>query len=338
MTHQVVDHLSNRSGNIADAARIIGRCGTNKRKVFDEIYYGKRRQKSVDYLIEKTGLTQKQILTVGLSLANHGIVKKIKIDGKTVYEKISFYTENKNKIQDYADNKLKRENRGTTGDHSQQVIFRIRPKSVVVPRGAKKQRASRLKVAYLTTNPNPSASIRTDTEVRQVTQAIQRSTNRQFIDIAHYPAAQFSDLLDALNEFQPDVVHFSGHGGAQSVVFDGGSIDAPDSVEIDYSMINRALAATKTPPKLLVLNACDTHLGAEVFLDNVSFVVAMSDSIPDITATVFATQLYSALAAKQPLAKAVEQGKLAVQALGLAESDLPKVLAAIGHNADEEIL
>ena len=153
------------------------------------------------------------------------------------------------------------------------------------------------------------------------------------VEIRHIPAAQVTDLLDALNEFEPNIVHFSGHGGAATVLFDSKAPDDDGGTEVDFDLVNEIISATATPPRLLVFNACDTLDGAEVFLHTVEAVVAMSDSIGDSAACFFAAQFYSALVSGQSLDAALKQGKIVLKAAKLADADLPSVICAKGVKA-----
>ena len=84
-------------------------------------------------------------------------------------------------------------------------------------------------------------------------------------------------------------------------------------------MLARALGATDQPPTLVVLNGCDTMDGADVLLSSVGAVVATATSVGDLAASTFAAKFYAAVAAGQPIAVAVEQGRLGVEFMGLDE-------------------
>jgi len=47
---------------------------------------------------------------------------------------------------------------------------------------------------------------------------------------------------------------------------DNGSVDTPEGQELDFELLAKLLAATTTPPTLLVLNACETLGGADLLL------------------------------------------------------------------------
>lgn len=186
-------------------------------------------------------------------------------------------------------------------------------------------RPEALRVLYLTANPE--MNLRTEAEVHHVQEAVRRATHRDLIEIAHRPAATPEDLLHGLNEERPHVVHFSGHAGGAAVLFDNASIDNPKGRTVTFDLLARTLAATDSPPTLLVLNGCDTLDGADVLLESVPVIVAMATEISDLAGSLFAAQFYAAIASAQPVGAAVEQGALAVDLAGLEEGWKPSLLA-----------
>lgn len=97
MVHQVSDVGSNAEENVAHAAKVIGR-STHRRSVFDAIYTGKRRAKTVSELMKTTRLPHRRVLDAGKKLADNHLVKPMKLDGETAYEKIDFIHSNKKRI------------------------------------------------------------------------------------------------------------------------------------------------------------------------------------------------------------------------------------------------
>lgn len=186
-------------------------------------------------------------------------------------------------------------------------------------------KAETLRVLYLTANPEQN--LRTDAEVRDVQEQVRRALHRDLITIDYRPAATADDLIAGLNDLRPHVVHFSGHAGDASLLFDNGSVTAPEGQGVPYELLARALAATSTPPVLLVLNGCDTLRGAEVLLESIGIVVATGSSISDLAASLFASKFYAAIAAAQTVEAAVQQGSVSIDLLGLHEGWKPDVLA-----------
>lgn len=97
MTIETSDIRSNPNEQIAHAAKVVGRSEA-RRKVFEEIHRGKRRIKTVDEIVEKTGLERIRVLQEARYLCNNRIIKRRKTKGKLAYEKDDFYAQNKKLI------------------------------------------------------------------------------------------------------------------------------------------------------------------------------------------------------------------------------------------------
>ncbi|MGQ0846880.1 MAG: CHAT domain-containing protein [Sporichthyaceae bacterium] len=193
-----------------------------------------------------------------------------------------------------------------------------------------------LRVLYMTANPE--MNLRTEVEVRNVQQAVKSALHRELIDVQYRPAATPEDLLDGLNDVRPHVVHFSGHAGDTAVLFDNASVDNPEGHKVPFDLLTRALGATAEPPRLLVLNGCDTLVGAEVLLEVTPVVIAMATEISDLAASAFAAKFYAAVASAQPIGPALCQGAVALDFMGLNEGWKPTLLCRADVTIDDLIL
>ncbi|MEM8749573.1 MAG: CHAT domain-containing protein, partial [Pseudomonadota bacterium] len=327
--------LSNRPEQIVEAAKIIGRSKL-KRSVFEAIYHHKKRSKSVDDIIGITGLSRMQVLQNGGHLAKSGLAIQHKEKVGICYKQIPFFQTNKAKILALAGNSAKISKVATKRIPqtyaSNSVVFEKQAKrSPVVKRTRRKLHSARLKIAFLSTNPVEEAALRTDIEARNVQRVLRQAIYRDQVDLRHIPAAEWADLLDALNEFAPNIIHFSGHGGDSAVLFDNQKVYDDGGVELNFELINRFIKATKSPPVLLVFNACSTFEGAEVFLESVGAVVAMTATIDDAAAAFFSSRFYSALGNGQSIKDSLEQGKASLVAENFSDADLPSLISTGDH-------
>lgn len=329
MPIEVRDHLSNRPENIAEAAKIIGRSKL-KLGVFRAIYWHKTRSKSVTEISEISGLTNMQVLQAGGQLVNSGLAQQEKTEKGTCYVQIPFFQTNKAKILNLVENPDRISKvvtkRTPSLDTRSGVTFVKKQRRKGTRRLARPKKA-RVRIAFLSTNPESQSLLRTDIEARNVIRAIQKTTYRDQIDLKHIPAAEWEDLLDTLNEFEPHILHFSGHGCNTGLLFDNVGVNDDGGFELNFDLIHKFIGATNNKPILLILNACNTASGAEVFLENVKAVVAMSDSIEDAAAELFSTRFYAALANGQSIDNALKQAKTVLSLLDYSDSELPTLLA-----------
>lgn len=338
----VVDAHSNAPEHITSAATSLSK-SDRRRKVFEAVYYHKKRVKTVAEIASASGLNRMQVLQAGGQLKKAGIVGQTKLDGDTAYSQIEFYQHYKVTILNLADKPHKiaevvtKRNPANNSAERPVSFERKRTKTNRArqspARKGAKLTGAKLRIAFLATNPSREASLRTDMEMRNLARALKGSPNRELVEARHIPAAEVDDLLDALNDFRPHIVHFAGHGGDSAVVFDNADADDDGGVDIDFALVRRLVCATSAPPRMLVFTACDTVDGADIFLESIPFVVAMSDNVADAAAVVFTTRFYLALVAGQPLSVAVEQGGLALEVMQLPDATLPTLLHADSVNA-----
>lgn len=106
MAFAVSDPRSNSNDQIAHAANALRLSGI-RRKVFAEIYRGKKKAKTVAEIMKATKLGRVAVLNEGKKLAGLHIVNQIRINGQTAYEKDPYYAAMKNKVLKYALDKRK---------------------------------------------------------------------------------------------------------------------------------------------------------------------------------------------------------------------------------------
>lgn len=103
MPLSVADVRANLNETIRHAARIIGK-SSDRLKVFEEIYRGKRKIKTVTELAKSTGLSHVRVLQEGGKLAGNGIVEQTQVHKRTAYKKDPTYVHHKTAIVDLFNN------------------------------------------------------------------------------------------------------------------------------------------------------------------------------------------------------------------------------------------
>jgi hypothetical protein len=344
MAHRtsVVDLSGNYEESIQRWARDLG---TNKirRKIFNVIYGYGSKPRSKKQLMQAAGIkavdaqqAQNQIE----QLYRKHLIGRVDNDGSVkdgsryLYVKDEHVRHHKDEIIKYADNKKLAD--GLVTKRSPVIRSNAVTKIVVTRRALKKRK--RLDVLYLTANPNKKYALRVEAEVRQVQEAVRGSKLRDNIALHYSPAADLDSIINGLNDYHPSIVHFSGHGYAGGLAADHPHVRRPRSNLITFDLLAKAMAATDTPPSVIVLNACQSIGARKVFLPPAKAIIVMRDSISDLAATAFANKFYAAIASGQSLEAAFNQGRLAVEAVSLGEATTPQLICAKGVDPAKIVL
>ncbi len=186
-----------------------------------------------------------------------------------------------------------------------------------------------LRILYATANSGGDL-IRVDEEIRRVKAAVQASTHRDQVDIKHLPAATADDLIGGLMSFRPHVVHFSGHSDQTGLVFDTGSPEHGDGNDVPTDAFKAALESPDEPPRVVVLNSCESAAQLQPLLGKIAIAIGMSDTVGDIDAITFATRFYATLAEGQSVSAAHAAARANMRMNGLPDHDLPTLEAVPG--------
>jgi hypothetical protein len=158
-----------------------------------------------------------------------------------------------------------------------------------------------------------------DREIREIEHKLRVSEYREQIQFRTTQATQVRDVIDALNQHDPDVVHFSGHSTERSMLFEGSDGKPHELGSQDFALL---LQAARRPVRLVVFNSCVSDDQAVMATDFVDGAIGMRESIDDETAKLFAGQLYGSLASGNSLANAFRQAH--AHASVMAQDDVGK--------------
>ncbi|BCA79059.1 CHAT domain-containing protein [Desulfuromonas sp. AOP6] len=199
-----------------------------------------------------------------------------------------------------------------------------------------KQLPEKIVVLYLAANPIDQSHLRLDEEARAIAEMIRKAKHRDAVKLESCWAIQPLDVLQALNEFQPAIVHFSGHGSDQDeIVFQ----DLHGNAKlVSKDAIVQTMMASSENIRLVFFNTCYSRNQAEAVVEHVQAAIGMKTSIGDSVARVFGAQFYSAIGFGLPVSKAFDQAKAAMMLEGIPEEDTPELFVKTGLNADEIIL
>jgi hypothetical protein len=191
-------------------------------------------------------------------------------------------------------------------------------------------------ILFLAANPGSTDKLALDEEVRDIEAKIRAATYRDSLSLKTRWAVRADDLLHALNEDKPTVVHFSGHGAGQRgiVLHDdlGGELLVPGAA------LRRLFSAVKDDIRLVVLSACYSSDQAREIAGVIDCVVGMKQSIDDDAARKFSAAFYRAVGFGRSIANAFDQGLAALALEGLPDEDVPELFVRPGVDASHVLM
>lgn len=190
-----------------------------------------------------------------------------------------------------------------------------------------------IQVLFLAANPLDETELRLDEEARAIHEMIRKSANPDSVKLESRWAVRPLDALQAINEVEPTIVHFSGHGSDQDeIVFQN---EQGNSKVVSLTAIVQMMKASSDRIRLVFFNACYSQAQAEAVVDYVEAAIGMNDSIGDDAARVFSSQFYSAIGFGKSVQTAFEQGKAALMLENIPEDDIPELFVADGVDANQ---
>jgi len=191
--------------------------------------------------------------------------------------------------------------------------------------------ADKVKILFLAANPKDTSKLRLDEEIREIQARIRSADFRDHFDLLSRWAVRPDDLLQALNEVRPHIVHFSGHGcQASELVLED---DAGNAKPVAEAALVALFKHVKDNIRLVVLNACHSEAQAKAISNEIDCTIGMNQGIGDAAAITFASWFYGALAFGRSVGEAFEQGRTAIMLNGVAEETTPALLARPGCDA-----
>lgn len=150
----------------------------------------------------------------------------------------------------------------------------------------------KIPVVFLSADPTHTLSLQED--LRSIQEKVRAAEYRDVLDFDSRPAARLDDMLQALYETKPQIVHFSGHGSRDGLMFVGP--DGRSREWVSAEDLTELFTAFRGDIRLVVLSACSTHDQARTIADVVGCAIGTPADIADEAALVFNTQFYRALA------------------------------------------
>jgi hypothetical protein len=178
-------------------------------------------------------------------------------------------------------------------------------------------------VLFLAANPVAQQHLRLDEEARLIHEKLRLSELRDAIKFETRWAVRPLDILQAINECRPAIIHFSGHGTQDGALVLQDANGREKLVSI--SAIVQTIKTASEDIRFMFFNSCFSKGQAAAAVEYIEGAIGMNASIGDDAARIFAAQFYSAIGFGKSVSVAFEQGKSALMIENIPEEGIPEL-------------
>jgi hypothetical protein len=176
----------------------------------------------------------------------------------------------------------------------------------------------KIRVLVLSSNPWSTGRILVAEEAREIYERIQEGPYRDKFEVYNHGAVRPKDLQRLLMTYEPQIVHFSGHGSkGQRILLNRTSGRAQ---ALDQQGLKDVFAFYNNHVRLVLLNACFTKAQARLISDVVDYSIGTARPIGDKVSVAFAGAFYRALAFGKPIRDAFRSAKVELALTKMARS------------------
>lgn len=178
-------------------------------------------------------------------------------------------------------------------------------------------------ILFISADPIDGNRLRLGEEAREIEEHLKLGSLRETFIFHQKNSVRPSDLIQAMLDIQPNIVHFSSHGQS------GGLIhledDKGESCPVEPAALVSLFQEFIGQIQCVILNACYSEALALALSKSVPYVIGSMNELGDREAISFSTGFYQALGAGQPLDRAYNFGCAQVRLHGGSEKAVPTI-------------
>ena len=151
----------------------------------------------------------------------------------------------------------------------------------------------KIRILVLSANPWTTSRILVDEEAREIFERIQEGPYRELFEVHNHGAVRPIDFQRLLLTYEPQIVHFCGHGSKRHQILFSGTHGRGQA--IDQRGLTDLFALYNRHVRLVLLNACFTRTQAHLISEVVDYAIGAAKPIGDKASVLFAGAFYRAL-------------------------------------------
>ncbi len=179
------------------------------------------------------------------------------------------------------------------------------------------------KLLIIAANPWDKKHLGLDEEYREIKNIWQQSKLREQFVLEYAPATRDAELRQVLLDFEPNIVHFLGHGTLNGLFFLDNNGKAQ---EIGTQALANLFSLFSSQIRCVVLNSCYSEEQAGSIVEHIDHVIGMNADIGDQAAIRFSIGFYQALFNGKDISFSHQFACNAIELSNIAEQDTPVLL------------
>jgi len=179
-----------------------------------------------------------------------------------------------------------------------------------------------IRLLFLAAEPSDLARLQLGKEFREIQEKLKLAKSRdKFLLELPQLSVRPADISQAMLDFEPQIVHFSGHGMSEGALcFEN---QAGQTQPVNPGALAALFEQFAHIVDCVVLNACYSEIQAKAIVEHIDYVIGMNRDIGDDAAIAFAIGFYQALGSGRTIQEAYELGRVQIRLQGIPEHLTP---------------
>ncbi len=184
-------------------------------------------------------------------------------------------------------------------------------------------------ILFVAANPSNETQLRLAEEARDIEEGLRLAKHGDQFLFKQQWATRVRDLSRTMQEQEPSIVHFCGHGsGEQGIVLEN---NQGTTQLVSTEALANFFGLFVDEVECVVLNACLSEVQAKEIVKHIPYVIGMAKSVGDKAAIEFAVGFYGSLAAGKDYEKAFKFGCNAIEMAGISGASIPQLFRKEGY-------
>lgn len=177
-----------------------------------------------------------------------------------------------------------------------------------------------INILFVTANPDDTTKLRLTKELKLIEQELQKAKYRDVFTFHKKELATIDDLSDGLLNYNPDFVHFTGHGTEKGIIL---HTENDNTLIINNKSLAQLFKLFSEKLACVFLNSCYSEEQAKVINKYIPNVIGMNDKVPEKPAIAFAKSFYKSIGAGRGLDFSFEFAKISLGLNNMLGDEIP---------------